>query len=85
MYAMIDYVGAVQEFPSELLSPWASRVNLHSSNSVLKSLGVAMVVKNQEKEILTSEEIGKLEAMSIIHVEVKCSMDWAARLTAICK
>ena len=50
-----------------------------------KSLGVAMVVKNQEKEILTSEEIGKLETMNIIHVEVKCSMDRAARLIATCK
>ena len=38
MYAMIDYVGAVQEFPPELLRSWASKVKLHSSNFVFQDL-----------------------------------------------
>ena len=47
-----------------------------------KSLYVAIDATHQEKEILTSEEILKLERNNLIYVEVKWLRDRAARLTA---
>ena len=49
-----------------------------------KSLELAMDATHQEKEILTSEWISKLEPMSVSHVELKWLSARAARLTATC-
>ena len=84
IWPMIENVDGVQRFDTELLSSWASRHKIHSSNFVLQELRLTDGWKTSKKPNTNIQWISKLETISVFHVELKWFRDRAAILTATC-